>query len=573
MRATRDFAVVLLTVVGLLGASIPAQAASSDDVPLGRPGGGYLPPQDARPFSAAPATASDAELPESVDLTEWAVSPGDQGSVDSCVSWALTYTIAGFYANRLGTPTRLAPMYVYSQTHLSDSSGGGGSYVRDALSVLQQQGAATFAGYQPQGDYDFTTPPTTAQHTEAASYKMLGAGRLLFSSAGRIGAGAAVAIKTALAHGAPVGIAIPIYESFYELDATDSEFPLSKATGPNYGGHYVAALGYDSTGVWIENSWGRWWGRDGFAHLGWDFVNADAYEAEAVNGFAAATLPTPPASPEPTASPVPTPIASVPVELQVPDTTPVDPAPAPEPVAPAPAPVPGPVEPEPLPAPPAPIVQPRWEPTPSLVEPTTTAPVVQKPPVSTPTAPPPRPSTTAGPIRTPNLDAGATSAQLSLPASWRPTAGRSLVVRLQQPGRPWRVVGGNSTSRVADHLQPGTAYRLQVLQQQGRSSRVLMSRSFTTDRNPLVKVRARSTRGGLLLTWRPDRALAAQVHRYTVRVVRGAAVVRILHVRKQPAAAMSIALPRLAAGRYRLRVTAEVDAHERPSRTITYRAG
>ncbi len=45
----------------------------------------------------------------------------------------------------------------------------------------------------------------------------------------------------------------------------------------NLGGHAFLLVGYDTNGFWIQNSWGRGWGRDGFAHL--------AYADWLVNGM------------------------------------------------------------------------------------------------------------------------------------------------------------------------------------------------------------------------------------------------------------------------------------------------
>ena len=38
---------------------------------------------------------------------------------------------------------------------------------------------------------------------------------------------------------------------------------------PSIGGHAFLIVGYDATGFWIQNSWGKAWGKKGFAHLGY----------------------------------------------------------------------------------------------------------------------------------------------------------------------------------------------------------------------------------------------------------------------------------------------------------------
>jgi hypothetical protein len=44
----------------------------------------------------------------------------------------------------------------------------------------------------------------------------------------------------------------------------------------------VTALGYDSTGLRIENSWGTFWGASGYATLSWAFVNGYVDEAVSI---------------------------------------------------------------------------------------------------------------------------------------------------------------------------------------------------------------------------------------------------------------------------------------------------
>jgi outer membrane biosynthesis protein TonB len=273
------------------------------------------------------AGGTNATLPDSVDLTQWTVTAGDQGSYASCTAWAVGHSILGWYANKLGTPTTLAPMYIYSQTHINNTAGGGGAYTNSAFDVASSQGVATEADYPAT---DFSTPPTAAQQTKAAPYKTLGYSQLFFAPSGNAGTNAQAQIETALASGSPVGLAIPIYNNFYYLNSTNYNFNLANATGSILDNHYLAVFGYDSTGITVENSWSTSWGKRGFAHIGWDFVNSKALEGEAVYGFAASTLPStaaPAPTPTTTSSPAPT---NSPSPSSTPTTT-TSPTPTPAP--------------------------------------------------------------------------------------------------------------------------------------------------------------------------------------------------------------------------------------------------
>ena len=53
--------------------------------------------------------------------------------------------------------------------------------------------------------------------------------------------------------------------------ATEAD-PIIKKASTQLGGHAVLLVGYDQTGVYIQNSWGKGWGSKGFAILPWNQV-------------------------------------------------------------------------------------------------------------------------------------------------------------------------------------------------------------------------------------------------------------------------------------------------------------
>ena len=237
-------------------------------------------------------------LPASVDLTGNTVPPGNQGQVGSCTTWALAHSIMGYYSQtqvHAGRP--FAPMYLYSQINRGVDAGSS-SY--DAYQVAIGQGVAEQKVYS-QGNYDWRTQPTAAQRANAAGHRLTSY-TYLFSGAGQGSAGAA-AIKGALAAGRPVMLAIDVYDSFMYLGNGQT---ATAATGKRWGGHMVAAFGYDATGVTIENSWGTGWGTGGYAKLGWNYLATAALEASTINGFAGSDGPVPPTpTPTPPAPPAP----------------------------------------------------------------------------------------------------------------------------------------------------------------------------------------------------------------------------------------------------------------------------
>jgi hypothetical protein len=225
-------------------------------------------------------------LPASVDLKPWAVTPGNQGQVSSCVTWAINYGMLGWYSRYNGIVGQpFAPMYTYSQIN-----GGvdAGSYPTSALEVAKTQGSDTRAHYS-HNDYDWRTKPNASEKANAAKFKIKGY-TTLFAGSGQ--AGSATLIKQALATKHPVAIEMAVRRGFDYLGANPNAVD-DDITSTIRGYHEVLAVGYDAAGLIIENSWGTGWGNGGFGRLSWRVVTKDVWEADTIEGFVTPP-PTPP---------------------------------------------------------------------------------------------------------------------------------------------------------------------------------------------------------------------------------------------------------------------------------------
>ncbi len=232
------------------------------------------------PVRTAVATSSAlVVLPTSIDLKKWAVTPGNQGALNSCVPWTIDYAMLGWYSRysgRLGQP--FAPMYTYSQIN---AGGDWGSDPTAALQLAVTQGNATRAAY-PRGDSNWKTAPTAAERFSAAQFKVKSF-TTVFVGVNR--PGATTLLKQAIATNHPVAIELSVRYGFDYLakspTATDTD-----TTSAVRGDHEVLAVGYDATGLIVQNSWGTGWANGGFGRISWAVVQKDVGEAETITGFA-----------------------------------------------------------------------------------------------------------------------------------------------------------------------------------------------------------------------------------------------------------------------------------------------
>jgi len=266
----------------------PATGATAQAVLVAQHGLGAAPPStrigSPRAGNAAARVAATALLPTSVDLRRWALTPGYQGPLNSCVPWVIDYALLGWYSNFAGrTGPPFAPMYTYSQIN------GGGDYGSDpqvALDIAQAQGTDTVAHYI-KGD-NWRHVPTASERANAAKYKITGYD-ILFSGANE--SGVTTALRTALAGHRPVAIKLAVRTGFDNLGSSPTAVDNDVASGIR-GYHEVLAVGYDAAGLIVQNSWGTGWANRGFGRIAWRVVQKDVWEGETIRGLIPATPPT-----------------------------------------------------------------------------------------------------------------------------------------------------------------------------------------------------------------------------------------------------------------------------------------
>jgi len=147
----------------------------------------------------------------------------------------------------------------------------------NGMNIVKTMGAATLATFPYQVGDPCAQPPQAARD-EAWQYRIESFANV-FAGAGRANLNE---LKTLLASGYPLAVAVPVYHpSFYLPNSSD---PLVRRPGAGermFGGHAVLVIGYDDQigGFKFVNSWGTGYGDKGFAYLSYDFVSKDMWEA------------------------------------------------------------------------------------------------------------------------------------------------------------------------------------------------------------------------------------------------------------------------------------------------------
>lgn len=228
------------------------------------------------PYGKAGATkAKKAGLPASVNLGKYAATPGNQGSVNSCVAWAIdysAYSILEGVQKISGGPQ--APMYTYSQIVKGQNAP---TTSRDNFRIAIKQGVDSRKHYKP-GDFNYKTQPSKSERRNAAHWKLSGFTPL------HTGSRIQNDVKSSLAKGMPVVIMIPVRDDFYYLTPKQAaSYKYYPARNAGYAGyHMITVVGYNNKGVRVENSWGKNWGDHGFVNFSWKYLQNQVVEADAV---------------------------------------------------------------------------------------------------------------------------------------------------------------------------------------------------------------------------------------------------------------------------------------------------
>ncbi len=175
----------------------------------------------------------------------------DQGDTAACTGFALAAAINHQY-RAAGEPIRVSPRMLYEMAKRHDEWPGeayAGSSLRGAIKGWANMGVCrdTLWPFHPGrvGRLTVRRAKDARNHVVGAYYRVLP--ELSHCQAALNEAGVLVA-------------SAQVHDGW-----DDPENGVIQPGGTPRGGHAFAVVGYDERGFWVQNSWGRSWGRDGLA--------------------------------------------------------------------------------------------------------------------------------------------------------------------------------------------------------------------------------------------------------------------------------------------------------------------
>lgn len=177
------------------------------------------------------------------------------------------------------SPARVSPYMLYRLARRYDEFSGEddiGSSLRGALKGWHRHGVATVDRWPslkpPEPDLDDPAFIRDANERPLGAYYRVNAQRL-------------DDLQSAISELHAVVASAAVHDGWIRPVAVDkgSEKPLqviAKPAHPSWlGGHAFALVGYNEVGFLVQNSWGKGWGKDGFATLPYEDWLDDAYDA------------------------------------------------------------------------------------------------------------------------------------------------------------------------------------------------------------------------------------------------------------------------------------------------------
>jgi hypothetical protein len=206
------------------------------------------------------------EVPSVRSLTRWTrlkVPVLDQGNEGACTGFGLA-TVANYLLRQLADAPDKSPVSArmfYEMARRYDEWPGEdyeGSSARGAMKGWHKHGVCAGKRWP----YDPATPDFELTHQRA-----LDAMRRPLGAYFRVNHRDLVAMHSAITEVGVLYATATVHDGWERVNRRTGVIPFP---GGALGGHAFAIVGYDTDGLWIQNSWGAGWGRRGFARISYD---------------------------------------------------------------------------------------------------------------------------------------------------------------------------------------------------------------------------------------------------------------------------------------------------------------
>jgi hypothetical protein len=246
---------------------------------------------DSESYNKVPlrAVTRDGPPPRSATIKQYAPVPESQGDYGTCVGWATAFA-ARTISESVGlkrTDRELTSKNVLSVTHvyknISDNEGQNGANIKIALDFIRDNGVAK--RWSEELSLIFPSIPLSIFNS-SEKYPIKDYTRLFANPRGEPGTidERVTPVKRSLAEGKPVIIGMNCPDSFD--NSVKSVWTPTESPYKAYDGHAMCVVGYDDDmygGAFeIQNSWGTWWGNEGYIWITYSDFALFVYHAYAM---------------------------------------------------------------------------------------------------------------------------------------------------------------------------------------------------------------------------------------------------------------------------------------------------
>lgn len=189
----------------------------------------------------------------------------NQGSICSCVA----HSAAEILEYHSQYPIRLSTNFIYGIHKKLFNSNGPGMYLREACKIIQTYGDPTYmscpGNFEVEKVYDIANQAFENKIIMDESYKYRISKYIKIKSVNEI--------KYALTNYGPVMAAV----DWYDDNTVDKVTGYLTQGHVNPGGHAIIIIGWNEKGWLCQNSWGKYWGNNGYFILPWSYKIKESY--------------------------------------------------------------------------------------------------------------------------------------------------------------------------------------------------------------------------------------------------------------------------------------------------------